>query len=122
MIVAISIAAASLDAPLDTHFGRAAAFLLVNTSTGQRQIMVNPAVSTAGGAGVQAAEFVIRQGTEVVISGSFGPKAYEVLAAANISMYRASSGAIDDLLRQYQSDALERVKSPASTGRPRSHQ
>jgi predicted Fe-Mo cluster-binding NifX family protein len=114
MIVAISIASPSPDAPLDTHFGRAAAFLLADTVTGQRRMMANPAASSSGGAGVQAAEFIIRQGAEAVISGSFGPKAYEVLAVAGISMYRASSGSVDSLLRQVQNGALEQMESSAS--------
>jgi predicted Fe-Mo cluster-binding NifX family protein len=107
MNVAITIAAVSPDAPPDTHFGRAAAFLLMDTDTGQRQVTANPAIGAPGGAGVQAAEFVIQHGAEAVISGSFGPKAYDVLAAAGVSMYRADAGTVDDLLRRYQNGELE---------------
>lgn len=114
MNVAISITTISPDAPPDMHFGRAPAFLLVDTDTGQRQVAANPATGAPGGAGVQAAEFVIQKGTEAVISGSFGPKAYDVLAAAGISMYRASAETVDDLLRRYQEGKLERVEGAAS--------
>ena len=114
MIVAISVVSTLPDAPLDTHFGRATAFLLGDTDTGQRQMMANPAANSSGGAGVQAAEFIIQQGAKAVISGSFGPKAYEVLAAANVSMYQAKSNSVDSLLRQYQDGALEPVESSAS--------
>ena len=120
MIVAISIASASPDAALDPRFGRAAAFLLADTGTGQRRVVANPAASASGGAGVQAAEFVIRQGAQAVISGRFGPKASEVLAAAHVSLYRAPSGTANSLLRELQDGTLERVDGPTGAEQARS--
>jgi predicted Fe-Mo cluster-binding NifX family protein len=121
MNVAITIAAESPDAPPDTHFGRAAAFLLVDMDTGQRQVAANPAAAAPGGAGVQAAEFIIQQGAGAVISGSFGPKAYDVLAAAGVSMYRANAETVDDLLRGYWNGELERLNGmDAATNKSRS--
>jgi predicted Fe-Mo cluster-binding NifX family protein len=102
MNIAISITAASLDALPEPRFGRAAAFMLVDTDTGQRQIVANPAVDAPGGAGVRAAECIVQHGAEAVISGSFGPKASDVLSAAGISMIRAQADSVDELLSQYQ--------------------
>lgn len=102
MTIAISVNADSDDALPDPRFGRAAAFMLVDADTGSRQIIANPAVNASGGAGVQAAEFIIGQGAKAVISGSFGPKAAKVLAAAGIKMIEAQANSVDDLLRHYQ--------------------
>ena len=40
-----------------------------------------------GGAGIQAAQFVTGQKAEAVISGDFGPHAFEALHAAGVPMY-----------------------------------
>ena len=40
---------------------------------------------------MQAAQFIATKGTQVAISGAFGPNAYDTLSAANIQMYLAPS-------------------------------
>ena len=58
MKLAISISGNTLDSPFDARFGRAAAFCIVDTETGEWQAFENPALSASGGAGVQASQFV----------------------------------------------------------------
>ncbi|MBK1723906.1 NifB/NifX family molybdenum-iron cluster-binding protein [Thiocystis violacea] len=84
MKLAISIAGQSLDSPFDARFGRAESFCLVDTDTGAWTTHANPAQSASGGAGVQAAQFVAKLGAQAVVSGAYGPKAYDTLSAANI--------------------------------------
>ncbi len=84
MKLAISITGQSLDSPFDARFGRAESFCLVDTDTGDWTAHANPALSASGGAGVQAAQFIARLGAQAVVSGAYGPKAYDTLSAANI--------------------------------------
>ena len=49
-------------------------------------------MQAAGGAGVQASQFVAAQGVQVVISGAYGPNAFDTLEAAGIAAYLAPSG------------------------------
>ena len=114
MKVAISVTKPESDATLDARFGRAAAFLIVDTETDEWQGYTNPAADAPGGAGIQAAEFVARQGAEAAISGAFGPKAYAALAAANVAMYRAEPGLATDLVQKLKDGELELVESPRS--------
>ena len=62
MKLAISISGDKRDSPFDARFGRAPAFCIVDVETGEWQAFDNPALSASGGAGVQAAQFVARQG------------------------------------------------------------
>ena len=110
MKVAISIVAAEDNAALDSRFGRAAAYVVVDTDTNQRQVFPNPARQARGGAGVQAAEFLAGKGVEAVISGGFGPKASSVLQAANIDMYQAGAGTPDELVPRLLQGDLKTVK------------
>lgn len=112
MRVAISVTKPEHDAELDMRFGRAAAFLLIDTETGEWQGHTNPAASAPGGAGVQAAEFIVRQGAEAAISGAFGPKAFNVLAAAGVVMYRSEPSTAKESMQKLKDGELEPVETP----------
>lgn len=92
MKLAISISGNTLESPLDPRFGRAAAFCIVDSETGEWTAHENPALSAPGGAGVQAAQFVAKLGAQAVISGSYGPNAFDTLSSAEIDMYLAPTG------------------------------
>jgi predicted Fe-Mo cluster-binding NifX family protein len=89
MKLAISISGNKLESPFDPRFGRAAAFCLVDSETGEWSSHENPALSASGGAGVQAAQFIAKLGAQAVISGAYGPKAFDTLSPADIEMYLA---------------------------------
>jgi predicted Fe-Mo cluster-binding NifX family protein len=98
MKIAISVTASRPGAAFESRFGRAAAFVIVDTNTGEQQAVANPAAQLGGGAGIRAAEFLVRQDVEAVISGAFGPKAYDVLHTSGVRLYQAKSGTVDDLV------------------------
>ena len=98
MKIAISINAPAPDASFEPRFGRAAAFAIVDTNAGEQKAVANPAAQFGGGAGIRAAEFLIRHDVEAVISGAFGPKAYDVLHTSRVRLYQAQSGTVDDLV------------------------
>lgn len=98
MKIAVSVTAPEQNASFEPRFGRAAAFVLVDTHSGERQALANPAAQFGSGAGIRAAEFLVRQGIDVAISGSFGPKAYDVLRTSGVRLYRAESGKPDALV------------------------
>ncbi len=110
MIVAISVSEPDSDAVLDRRFGRAPAFVLVDTETGTRTVHANPAASRADEAGLQAAEFLVQQGAQVVISAVFGPYAFDVLESARVRMYSAASGTVAEILEQFNNGGLERIR------------
>lgn len=87
MKLVISISGNKLDSPFDPRFGRAAAFCLVDSETGEWSAHENPALSASGGAGVQAAQFIAKLGAQAVISGAYGPNAADTLSPAGIEMY-----------------------------------
>ena len=87
MKVAISSSDKHLEAPVSPVFGRCADFLLVDSETMQFTALPNPAVGASGGAGIQAAQYIVQQGAEAVASGNVGPNAMQVLLAAGIAVY-----------------------------------
>ena len=107
----------NLESGVDPRFGRGAYFLVVDTDTLEWQVYPNPGVGASGGAGTLAAQFVANQKAEAVISGDFGPNAYEALQAAGVEMYlfgtsRTGSEAFD----RFKAGQLEHVGAPTSPG------
>ncbi len=103
----------NLEAPFNPRFGRAANFIIFDTVTGGEEACSNPAARANRGAGIQAAQFVADYGVQVVISGHFGPKADQALAAAGIEMFLAPAGedfTVGELLALYQKGQLKSGK------------
>ena len=87
MKVIVTADGADLNAPTSPRFGRCPTYVFVETDTLACEAMQNPAASASGGAGIQAAQFVVEQGARAVLTGNVGPNAVEVLQAANIPVY-----------------------------------
>ena len=87
MIIIISAQQPQLDGATDIRFGRCQWLIKMDTTTKQWEAFPNPGVHQSGGAGVAAAQFVIDQKAEVVISGDFGPNAANAFKAGNVAMH-----------------------------------
>ena len=124
MKLAISTSGNKLESPFDTRFGRAAAFCIVDVETGEWQAFDNPALSASGGAGVQAAQFVASQGAGAVVSGAYGPNAFDTLAAAEIEMYLAPGNqayTAAEILEMFKANELAKAEAATNTGHHGGH-
>ncbi|MBN1423959.1 NifB/NifX family molybdenum-iron cluster-binding protein [Candidatus Fermentibacteria bacterium] len=99
MRVACTTSGDTLDAPLDTRFGRAPKFLVYDTESGEFTVLDNAQnLQAAQGAGVQAAQFVAQAGADALITGHCGPKAFRVLQAAGVVVYNADLPTVGEAL------------------------
>ncbi|EKD82289.1 MAG: dinitrogenase iron-molybdenum cofactor biosynthesis protein [uncultured bacterium] len=88
MKYAVSVREQSVDARVDSRFGRAQMFALYDSNTGECSWHPNTQnFQAAQGAGIQTAQNVVNLGAEAIISGHCGPKAYRVLEAAGVRIY-----------------------------------
>ncbi len=117
MKILITSAAPSLDADIDPRFGRGAYLLVVDSETLQWQAEANAAASASGGAGIQAAQFAVNQKVGAVISGDFGPNAYNALNAAGVPMYLfGAGGTAREVVARFKSGQLQQVGAPTGPG------
>jgi len=124
MKLVISITGNKLESPFDPRFGRAAAFCLVDSETGAWTSHENPALSASGGAGVQAAQFIAKLGAQAVISGAYGPNAFDTLSPAEIEMYLAPTGktlTAEDVLVLFKAGKLSKVEAATHAGHHEGH-
>lgn len=114
MKLIITTASADIDADVDPRFGRAAYFLVADSDSQEWQAISNPAIHASGGAGIQAAQFIADQGCDAVVSGDFGPNAYNALKTAGMPMYLLGScRTAREVIQQMNSGQLEQMDSPA---------
>jgi predicted Fe-Mo cluster-binding NifX family protein len=119
MKIAISISGNQPTSPFDPRFGRATAFWLVDSDTGAWSVHENPALSASGGAGVQAAQFIVQLGTQAVVSGAYGPNAFDTLSQAGVAMYLAPTNEILDaamVLEMFKTHKLTRAQAATHAG------
>lgn len=110
MKVAVTANGRDLDAPASPIFGRCTTYILVDTETMHYEAIPNPALSAGGGAGVQAAQFVVERGAHAVVTGNVGPNAFGVFQAGGIPVYLFKGGTV----RQAVEACKEGQLSPAS--------
>jgi len=101
-----------IESTMDPRFGRTPAFVFVDEDTGEVVgEKVNVAATHGHGAGTAAAAAMAKQGVSAVISGRFGPKAYEALAALSVEMWIASPGlTARQALDRYRAGELRRMQ------------
>jgi predicted Fe-Mo cluster-binding NifX family protein len=89
----------------------------VDPDTMEWQAVKNPALNSHGGAGIRAAQFVADQQCKAVISGDFGPNAFEALNTAEISMYLLGSyRTVEEVIQAFKTGQLDHLSSPMDTG------
>lgn len=119
MKILLTATSPNLEANIDPRFGRGAYLITVDTNTLEWQAEPNPGVNASGGAGTQAAQIVANHQVAAVISGDFGPNAYNALQAAGISMYLydATSTTVKVAIEHFKAGKLESVAAPTGRGR-----
>ena len=100
MKVAVSSSGQDFSALIDPRFGRCTYFLMVETQDMSFEAFENQSATLGGGAGIQAAQFVISQGAEAVITGNCGPNAVKTLAAAGIEIFLQVTGTIKEAVEK----------------------
>jgi predicted Fe-Mo cluster-binding NifX family protein len=117
--VAISSEGPGLDDLLDSRFGRAAGFVLVDPETMESTYLDNASAQMRGqGAGIQAAEMVAGAGAKLVLTGYVGPKAFNALQAAGVQVGQDLQGlTVRQALERYKSGGVQTAQAPNSPGR-----
>jgi predicted Fe-Mo cluster-binding NifX family protein len=105
MKIAFTTLGESLDAPLDSRFGRTAGFLVYDSDADAFELIDNAQnLNTAQGAGIQAAETVAR-------AGHCGPKAFRALSAAGIKVFNTDAATVAEALERFRAGHLVEARS-----------
>ncbi len=91
MKLCITSTGKDIEANIDTMFGRAPYFLLIDTDTNATEVLNNSAASQGQGAGIAAAQLLSDKGVDAVLTGYVGPNAFNALRTSGIKLFAGAS-------------------------------
>jgi len=92
---------AGLDSILDSRFGRAGYFLIVDTDSETVLVTEENKYKNEGhGVGIKTATYVVSSGCEVAVGAQPGPKAAAILQQGNIKLVVNETGTVKEILQR----------------------
>lgn len=114
MKICVTAQGPTLEAPIDPRFGRCANFIFIDSDTMKFEAIPNPGAMATGGAGIQASQFIVDRGANVVLTGHVGPNAYHALNSGGVKVYVGISGSVSDAVNQFKAGSLQSASSPTA--------
>ncbi|MBA1336250.1 MAG: hypothetical protein HPY66_2684 [Firmicutes bacterium] len=114
MKICVSSTGNSIEGSVDGRFGRCRYFCIIDDASGEVSVVENRGCLSPGGAGVAAAQQVVDEGIDCLITGNLGPNAMEILNAAGVKTYSAPGLGIGKAVDMLKSGQLEQITSPVS--------
>ena len=112
MKIAITATGKTLDSQVDSRFGRASWFIIIDTGSMEFEAVANDNVSAAGGAGISSAKVVIESGAEAVLTGNCGPNAHRTLVAGGVAVYTGAAGTVKETIESLKGGELTTTDGP----------
>ena len=111
MRIVVTSNGTNLDAAVDPLFGRCLNYIFIDTDTDALEVKPNPAVAAPSGAGIVAAQFVIEEGADAIVSGNVGPNTMDVFEASDVAVYGLSSDVqtVGQALEAFKVSRLKRL-------------
>ncbi|MDY6931787.1 MAG: NifB/NifX family molybdenum-iron cluster-binding protein [Halobacteriota archaeon] len=110
MRICITATGKDLDAEVDPRFGRCQYFVIVDPDSMKFEALSNASISASGGAGIKAAQTIVNEGAEVVITGNVGPNAFQTLSAAGIKIITGASGTLREAIDAYKRGGFDETR------------
>lgn len=117
MKIAVTAQGRDLECELDCRFGRASCFIVVDTDSGEHEVVDNTQnLNAAQGAGVQAAQTIVSQRVDAVVTAHCGPKAFSVLDRAGIKVFLGAEGSIEKAIERALAGEYQAAQTPDVEG------
>jgi len=112
--ICITSSGKDMESTVDGRFGRCRFFCIYDTESKETRVVENQGALSQGGAGIAAAQQVVDEGVEVLLTGNLGPNAMGVLGSAGIKAFRAGGIDIAKALEMYKAGQLQSIDAPVS--------
>lgn len=115
MKIAVSSTGKQLKDKMDDRFGRCTYFVIYDSETNDIKFVENEGHKTGAGAGIAAAQQILDEDINVIITGYLGPNAFDVFEGSDIEAYKCSEGTVKEAIELYKNKKLEKLEyaSPA---------
>lgn len=114
--IAITSEGTTLSDPVDPRFGRAGGFLVVDLESMATTYVDNgSAQAMVQGAGIQAAENLVKAGAQALLTGHVGPKAFAALLACHVQVAQGVENmTVGEAVRRFQAGEFAWSESPVA--------
>lgn len=106
MIIGIPVEKNMMEANISDHFGRTEFFLIWNSENEESSFINNDAINAQGGAGIKAAQLLVDNNVDAIISPRLGQNAFEVIDGADIKIYESEGNSIKENLDKLNNNKL----------------
>ena len=108
MKIAITSTGPEMDSAVDDRFGRARYLLIVDIETGNFEAIDNMAnMEAVQGAGVQSSQEIVQRGVGWLLSGHVGPKAFQALSTAGVTIGVGASGTVQETVDRFKAGVFK---------------
>jgi predicted Fe-Mo cluster-binding NifX family protein len=116
MKIAVSASGPSLEDLVDPGFGRCAYFQIIDPDTLEVEVLENPGRQASGGVGMDAARRVAERGVTHVLTGTCGPNAQKLLAAAGVAIVGGCSGTVREAVLRFRAPSGAASQPTSASG------
>ncbi len=111
MKIAMTCQSESTDSLLDSRFGRAPLFFLIDSDGKPGYFVENKQNKQAvQGAGIQSAQTILAEDPDVLITGHCGPKAFKILKEAGVRIFQSDTAkTVEEALRLFAENGLKEL-------------
>lgn len=106
MKLAIPVDEKSMETNVCVSFGRTPYFLIYDTETNECTFLDNSAAASTGGAGIKAAQAIVDNGANVLLTPRCGENAANVLKAADIRLYKTTMARVMENINAFAAGKL----------------
>ncbi|MDI9520865.1 MAG: NifB/NifX family molybdenum-iron cluster-binding protein [Bacillota bacterium] len=96
MIIVIPVDEKTMETNVCPSFGRTPYFLVYNVESKESVFLNNDAADSAGGAGIKAAQTIIDNQANALLTPRLGQNAADVLKSAGIKIYKTQDGSVKE--------------------------
>lgn len=107
MKIAIPVNDKSIESGVCMSFGRAPYFLFYDTESKKSIFLENSAASSPGGAGILAAQYIVDNKADVLITPRCGENAAQVFNVAGIKIYKTMNESVEDNINAFSENKLD---------------
>lgn len=106
MIISIPVDEENLETKVSISFGRTNYFMLYDTDKEEASFIDNSAIASSGGAGIKAAQILVDNKVDAILTPRCGQNASDVLEGANIKLYKTTEPSAKENIDKFLNDEL----------------
>ena len=109
MKIAIPVTNNNLASHIHSTLGRSPFYYIYETKTKESTYVINTAANAQGGAGIKAAQLLLDQDINVLITPRSGTNALEVLHAGKVEIFESVSTNVEGNIQLYLEGKLNKI-------------